>query len=741
MKRVTSKFSQTAIAAAVSVLFGLPAAHAAGEVQLENIVVTGDKPATAPYEAPTQGSLDAGEPQSIINQRFIENNSTASANYTDIINIAPSVVDTTPNGRGQAESLNTSIRGLQDGQFNVTFDGIPWNDSNDFTHHSTSYFTANTIGKVVVDRGPGTAAQIGNATFGGTVALQSKDPMLSHNLNAAASTGSYRSNDLSVQYDTGTMAAAGNGRAMFAVTSIQTDGAMTYNSLNRKNVFFKYVQPVSADTTITAVAMYNTLHQNVLQTGATLQQLAQFGPDYNMNANPSSEGYYGYNYDDIHTDFEYLDVKSAIGGWTVDNKVYTYAYFHQINETNDQSLPGGSIPGYLGYNAPGAASNPLPAPFGINDVSGQKGLNNYRSIGDVAKLDREIGPGLLRLGLWADYQWNDRALWEVDWTLGGIPIATTAPSGADVNGFERLLHETLTTLAPFVEYEYRPTDSLSITPGLRYTSFKRDLNATYDASNQAANSNSHSWSAAQPSIYALERLSPNWSVYAQAARGFLAPNVKVTYGSNQQAQSAQSPETTMNLQIGTTWKSERLTAAVDYYHIDFANFVQNKFSGPAPTATHAGGAIYKGEEFEATYVLIAGVSIYGNYSHNVSGYKDGTPITNAPSNTSALGLIYESGSLYGSIISKHVGSTIYSSAVPASGFLTVSGYTVNDLSLGYTLRDPGAGLRDAKIKFGISNLANNRAQYYLYNQTPVTGVDTWMTLPGRAYTLGLSADF
>ena len=81
-----------------------------------------------------------------------------------------------PNGPGLAESQAISIRGFQDGQFNVTFDGIPWQDSNDFTHHSTSYFMAHDLD---ADHGrprSGHGATIGDATFGGTLYILSKAP-------------------------------------------------------------------------------------------------------------------------------------------------------------------------------------------------------------------------------------------------------------------------------------------------------------------------------------------------------------------------------------------------------------------------------------------------------------------------------------------------------------------------------------------------------------------------------------
>jgi iron complex outermembrane receptor protein len=107
------------------------------------------------------------------------------------------------------ENQATSIRGFQDGQFNVTFDGIPWGDSNDFTHHSTSYFVAVDIGNVVVDRGPGDAATMGDATFGGTVYVQSADPKHMMELTTNASFGSWNTNVVSVRFDTGDISERG----------------------------------------------------------------------------------------------------------------------------------------------------------------------------------------------------------------------------------------------------------------------------------------------------------------------------------------------------------------------------------------------------------------------------------------------------------------------------------------------------------------------------------------------------
>ncbi|MDE3211494.1 MAG: Plug domain-containing protein, partial [Pseudomonadota bacterium] len=120
--------------------------------QLKKVLVAAGAE-TATDQAPTQGSLVATQPQSIIGDRYIENVAASTANYSDIVKIAPSVTDVDPNGAGLMESQGLTIRGFQNGEYNVTFDGIPWGDSNDFTQHSTSYFMPQDIGQVTVDRG------------------------------------------------------------------------------------------------------------------------------------------------------------------------------------------------------------------------------------------------------------------------------------------------------------------------------------------------------------------------------------------------------------------------------------------------------------------------------------------------------------------------------------------------------------------------------------------------------------
>src|ERR1700722_9828199 len=186
-----------------------------------------------PPLAPSQGSLVATQPQSIVGRDFIQLNDAPAANYTDIIKLTPSVWAVDPNGPGLMETQGVSIRGFQDGQFNVTFDGIPWGDSNDFTHHSTSYFMAQDIGNVVVDRGPGNAATLGDATFGGTVYVQSADPKREMGFTTLLSFGSFNTYLEGVRFDTGEVSQWGGLRAFISIKHISSDGYLTNANLDR----------------------------------------------------------------------------------------------------------------------------------------------------------------------------------------------------------------------------------------------------------------------------------------------------------------------------------------------------------------------------------------------------------------------------------------------------------------------------------------------------------------------------
>ncbi|OIQ94408.1 TonB dependent receptor [mine drainage metagenome] len=676
---------------------------------------------TASYQAPTKGSLVATQPQSVISQHYIQENAAPSSNYSDIVNIAPSVFSVDPNGPGLMETQSLTMRGFQNGQYNVTFDGIPWGDSNDFTQHTTSYFMQQDIGNVVVDRGPGDASNIGNATFGGTIAVNSKDPMQEANTNLYASLGSFNTRLFGAQLDTGVLKNDGDASAFVDYKNLTSDGYLTNAGQRRENIFFKYSRPISDNTVLTFVTMQNKLHQNVAL-GTTAANIQKYGPNFGLNNDPTSQAYFGYNYDNITSDFEYLDLKSQQGDLTIDNKLYTYAYYHD---------------GFNGLD-PGLGA-PNGTTYGPNNVPGQMMTMNYRSVGDMLRMSQAMGAGKLDFGAWVDYQTNNRWQKEVDFSLG----QAINPAGGGVNGIDRNMTDTLTTIQPYVQYEWKASDALTVTPGLKYVSFNRTIDATVNqGATGAPLSSSQTWTKALPTLTAHYMIQPEWSAYAQYAQGMLAPNINAFYpakGTTATIPSQLSPEQSTNYQLGTTWASKRLTLSGDVYVVDFSNQNTGTPCGIYTCYNNTGGVKYNGVEGEGTYVLGSGMSFYGNYAiNNYSMSTAGSVLQNVPKDTATAGLIYNQGPAYASLIAKEVGQR-YSGVDANNNAIPFASYTIVNFASSYTFsKDDGLG-KNTKVGFQINNLLNKNNIFASF-ANDANGNPMFYAVPTRSFMVSLSAD-
>ena len=132
---------------------------------------------------------------------------------------------------------------------------------------------------------------------------------------------------------------------------------------------------------------------------------------------------------------------------------------------------------------------------------------------------------------------------------------------------------------------------MTITPGVKYAYYRRTLDAQVNQKTGAPLSYAKSWGEALPSIDLHYRIQPGWVAYAQAAKGFLAPNLNTFYASDPSASDVK-PEETMNYQAGSTWKSDRLSLSGDLYYIDFNNLVQHRTVGANTVFYNDGGVIY-----------------------------------------------------------------------------------------------------------------------------------------------------
>lgn len=725
------------------------------------------KQESAPHQAPTQGSLKAGQPQSIINQHYIENTQAATANYSDIVSIAPSVVDIEPNGPGLGNSKGLSIRGFQDGQYNLTWDGIPVGDSNDFTHHSAEYFMPQDIGQIIVDRGPGNASTIGYATFGGTISLLTKEPLDKPQTTLYGSFGSFGTAVLGAEFDTGVMKNYGDMRAFIDYRQLKSDGYLSGASTQRKNLFIKAEKPVGDNSLLTFVSMVNrNSGGNAAIVGATSApyvsvskypytstlpgQIQKFGPNYGLSSNPLSQAYTGYNYDEFQTDFEYLGLKTSVGDVQIDNKLYTYAYYHsgwngldpngggcdygQVNCLN----PDGTFP--AGADTPNGTIN------GANNIPGQHMYLNYRNWGDLLRMHQTFGPGTLHYGVWLNYQTYHRYNSEIDfsdnqaWNASG-----TYPNGIS-KAVDRLINGTFTTAQPYIQYDWNLTSQLQLRGGLKYAWFQRHDNAPVEQKSKQPLDYTQTWSKLLPAVELHYAIAPNWSAYAQVAKGYLAPNENLFYIPNPQTgASAVEPEQTTNYQVGTTWRSKALTLSGDLYNIDFTNLVQSRTVAGQKYFYNAGGVKYRGAEMEATYYIGSGISLYGNAAYNQAKQdSDGLQLAGVPKTTGAAGVIYNRGAWYASLIAKYIGSNYGDIGVDANGnpagIYQIPSSTILNAAVNYTVQDASFLPHGTKIGLQLFNLTNNTKINSLAGYTG-GNVPLFYTNAGRSFMVNFSVPF
>jgi iron complex outermembrane recepter protein len=284
------------------------------------------------------------------------------------------------------------------------------------------------------------------------------------------------------------------------------------------------------------------------------------------------------------------------------------------------------------------------------------------------------------------------------------------------------------TAEPYLQYAWKLPYGLTITPGVKYVSFTRHIESPTNQGSGQAIDTSTTQSKVLPSLQIHEQINPNWSAYAQYAQGFLASNLNQLYIPNAGTAPQPAPEQTNNYQIGTTYRTDRLTAGIDLYYINFRNEAVKTGTATNPYFINAGSAVYKGVEMEGTYYAGLGFSLYGNLTFNSAKQNStGEWMPFAPKMTAAAGLLYERGPVNGSLITKFVGRQYAS----GGNQVPLGGYAVTNLAAGYTFKNVGPWVRTVRVGVELDNLFNRHANIW-YLGTGGDGVTPlYYTLAGR----------
>jgi len=644
------------------------AADAFGDGPIETVVVTGSR--FNADVAPAKASLDTTQPQTIIQKSYIQDSISPTADYVTILAIVPSLTGLSINGPGLSDgNVKNTLRGLPDGDFGLSYDGIPFGDTNGPTHHSESYFPSSTIGSADVDRGPGNAGTLGASTFGGTIKLYSEGLDDDMHFRQTATAGSWATFNFNTNIQSGTFDVLGHDtRAMVNYQVSGSSGYLTAQSTHRENELFKIETEIAPGWTLTAFGSRNGLSQIVNDSnGASPAQITTFGKNFALQTtDPRLPTYAAYNPERKDTDMEYVrlqgDVTSVLH---FDDQAYTYAYINKTTTSTTVTQTEANIlaaAGAAGTIAQGLGTKVGGVSF-ANDIQGYTKLNAYRVFGNIARLtwDYDFGAvtGAVRVGLWSEWSATERQRFYLDITKcaaanngmcpgfavehSGLFADQKSSSGTVFNGVAGVgyaEHTGWSQYQPFIEVDIKPIEDLTITPGVKYVwwdhtiapgSLVKGKPPTIYGATVPANPSDFTTTRLLPFGTVNYKLAQNWSVYAQYANGIYVPDI-TAFEVNTPISTFPKPMTTTNYQFGSVYYADNFSVDADIYYIKSDNTIQqdtcnNVVPGGNASDTcnyNAGTVILKGVEGEATYAfddqqfggLLDGLAVFGNGSVN-----------------------------------------------------------------------------------------------------------------------------
>ncbi|HXB72966.1 MAG TPA: carboxypeptidase regulatory-like domain-containing protein, partial [Candidatus Acidoferrales bacterium] len=199
---------------------------------LATSVTVNESISVAAASAPSGNTLEATSAKTEVSSDFIRNFMSPVADYAEYVNYAPGTFSSNPNGIGLGQG-KTFFRGFADGQYTMTFDGIPFEDTNSPTHHSWANFPSGWTDAVDFDRSPGRASDFGPTNFGGSINLQSPQLSSDPNIRGTINYGSFNTRVLQLDAESGLFGPGSRNSFLMNIQQLLSDGYQTYNRQKR----------------------------------------------------------------------------------------------------------------------------------------------------------------------------------------------------------------------------------------------------------------------------------------------------------------------------------------------------------------------------------------------------------------------------------------------------------------------------------------------------------------------------
>lgn len=290
------------------------------------------------------------------------------------------------------------------------------------------------------------------------------------------------------------------------------------------------------------------------------------------------------------------------------------------------------------------------------------------------------------------------------------------------------------------------------------------------------------------------QLAPEQTLWLQAGRGFRAPTVGELYAPTSSSQitevgtgntitvptNAANPdleaETSLNLELGWRWESERTRVGISVFRDRYDDFIESvrttinpnteyqtcsrgtctsRFGYDVNSLANVGEVTVEGVEVEGLWRLGDAWLLRAAWSHNEGEQKDGSPLDSINPDRGVVGLSWQglenrlrlTGNLTHALVKKigdvNVATDVFGESVEP--FLS-NEYTVVDLFGSYQISD------NVRLNAGVYNLFDEeyyqwarirnvtRGDFYLYGYATDEGIGRYSE-PGRNYRVSMSFSF
>jgi iron complex outermembrane receptor protein len=696
--------------------------------------------------APVKSVLDTGSARTEITSNYVSEYTTPVTDFADIIQAAPGTVSYTTNGIGNGQA-KIYFRGFVDDDYTMTWDGVPFNDSNDPSHHSWAYVPAAAIGYVDFDRSPGTASDAGPSNFGGSIHFFS--PRLSDeaHVRGEVTYGSWNTHQILGDINSGAIL---HGKAHIWLNSDyqSSDGYQTNSPKQDVAATAKFDYKFSDRTDLTVIGtdiILDAFNNN----DPTRRQLYHHGDNYLYDANQlNPDGTYNsqfwrYSVYHVPTFFDIVTFNHDFGkGWKLDTKSYGYGYSnHQhYQNTTDSDLTTDTVLTKTIEEKVGGDDWSSTSPNYSKKPTGVDKLNEYTRGGEIATLSYASRYGVFRIGSWYEYTITNR-----------YQIFTDPITWADspyISNYKFHEHFLTQALQPYFEFQLVAIPRWTITAGLKDAYYHMGLKQWADgktvgslgcASGSTVTScpnfvtHSQGYNSYLPSFEANYRVNSIWSLYGQYGRGSIAPFSSIFDTAGAQTAVTPPPTIASTYQGGTVVKLNRFAFDADAYHIHFTNTYSSYTVPSNCNCSDAGFTYYyanpnsntNGFEAEGNYAFSRSLSFNANGTFGIAKYEaaaaqpavadsTGTVITPAvaatpeawvaytPHDTESMGLTYQERGFDFGMFGKRIGSrwgdiSSYHQVVPMDPFW------MSNLFLNYNVHSHSI-FDGSKIKLSINNV-------------------------------------